>query len=143
MAGSVNKAILIGNVGRDPEIRTQQSGDIVANLSVATSESWRDRSTGERQERTEWHRVSVFSQPLAKLCKDYIRKGTKIYVEGQIKTRKWQDQQGIDRYSTEIVIPAFGGTITMLSGKDDGAEGTQARQDQHPVTDDLEDEIPF
>ena len=114
MAGSVNKVILIGNLGRDPEIRTMQSGGRVANLSVATSESWRDKASGERKERTEWHRVVVFNENLVRLCESYLRKGSKIYVEGQIETRKWQDQSGQERYSTEIVLRPFRGEITML-----------------------------
>ncbi len=123
MAGSVNKVILIGNLGRDPEIRTMQNGGKVANLSVATSERWRDRNTGDMQERTEWHRVVLFNERLIEVAEKYLRKGSKIYVEGQLQTRKWQDQQGQDRYSTEVVLQRFRGELTMLDGRGDGDGG--------------------
>ena len=155
MAGSVNKVILIGNLGRDPEIRTMQSGGRVANLSLATSESWRDKASGERKERTEWHRVVIFNENLVRLCESYLRKGSKVYVEGQIETRKWQDQSGQDRYSTEIVLRPFRGEITMLdargagggpdSGVDDGPPPSSGRSGGPPVGGgpDLDDDIPF
>ena len=120
MAGSVNKVILVGNLGRDPEVRTFQNGGKVVNLRIATSERWRDRSTGENRERTEWHSVAIFSEPLAKVAEQYLRKGSKVYVEGQLETRKWQDQSGADRYSTEIVLRPFRGELTMLDGRGEG-----------------------
>ena len=122
MAGSVNKVILIGNLGRDPEIRSTQDGTKVANLSIATSESWRDKSSGERREKTEWHRVVIFNEKLAEVAQKYVRKGSKIYVEGQLSTRKWTDQSGQERYTTEVVIPRFGGALTMLDGRSGGGE---------------------
>lgn len=123
MAGSVNKVILIGNLGRDPEVRTFQNGGKVCNLRIATSETWKDRNTGERRERTEWHSVAVFSEGLVRVCEQYLRKGSKIYIEGQLQTRKWQDQSGNDRYSTEVVLQGFGSTLTMLDGRSDGGGG--------------------
>lgn len=120
MAGSVNKAILIGNLGRDPEIRSLPNGDKVANLSIATSESWKDKSSGERKEKTEWHRVSVFNENIVKVCENYLQKGSTVYIEGQIQTRKWTDQAGVEKYSTEIVLQRFNGVLTMLGGKSDG-----------------------
>ncbi len=123
MAGSVNKVILIGNLGRDPEVRTFQNGGKVCNLRIATSENWKDRNTGERRERTEWHSVAVFSEGLVRVCEQYLRKGSKVYVEGQLQTRKWQDQNGQDRYSTEIVLQGFNGTLTMLDGRGEGGGG--------------------
>jgi single-strand DNA-binding protein len=116
MAGSLNKVMLIGNLGADPEIRSFQNGGKVANLRIATSETWKDRNTGERQERTEWHTVAIFSEGLVGVVERYLRKGSKVYVEGQLQTRKWQDQQGNDRYSTEVVIRGMNGTLTMLDG---------------------------
>ena len=123
MAGSVNKAILIGNLGRDPEIRSTQDGTKIANFSVATSENWRDRSTGERRERTEWHRVVIFDEKLTEIAEKYLRKGSKVYVEGQIQTRKWQDQSGQEKYTTEVVLNRFRGTLTMLDSRRDGEGG--------------------
>lgn len=123
MAGSVNKVILIGNLGRDPEIRTMQSGGKVAQLSIATSETWRDRNTGERQERTEWHRVVIFDERLVDVVEKYLKKGHKVYVEGQLQTRKWTDNQGQERYTTEVVLQRFRGELTMLSGRDGGGGG--------------------
>ena len=117
MAGSVNKVIIIGNLGRDPEVRAFQNGGKVVNLSIATSESWRDKDSGERKERTEWHSVSILSEPLAKIAEQYLRKGSTVYIEGQLVTRKWQDQAGADRYSTEIVLRPFSGSLTLLGGK--------------------------
>ncbi|MAS45440.1 MAG: single-stranded DNA-binding protein [Rhodobacteraceae bacterium] len=116
MAGSVNKVIIIGNLGRDPEVRTFQNGGRVCNLRIATSETWRDKNSGERRERTEWHSVAIFSEPLAKVAEQYLRKGSKVYIEGQLETRKWQDQSGQDRYSTEIVLRPFRSELTMLDG---------------------------
>lgn len=123
MAGSVNKVILIGNLGRDPEIRTMQSGGRVCNLSIATSESWNDRQTGERREKTEWHRVVIFDDKLVDVCEKYLRKGRKVYVEGQLQTRKWQDQSGQDRYSTEVVLQRFRGELQMLDRGEGGGGG--------------------
>ncbi|MFT7311377.1 MAG: single-strand DNA-binding protein [Paracoccaceae bacterium] len=123
MAGSVNKVILIGNLGRDPEVRNFQNGGKVCNLRIATSETWKDRNTGERKERTEWHSVAIFSEPLAKVAEQYLRKGSKVYIEGQLETRKWQDQSGQDKYSTEVVLRPFSSTLTMLDGRSDGGGG--------------------
>ncbi|MEO9899512.1 single-stranded DNA-binding protein [Nisaea sp.] len=120
MAGSVNKVILVGNLGRDPDIRSMQDGNKVVNLSVATSESWRDRNSGERKEKTEWHRVVIFNENLAKVAEQYLRKGSKIYVEGQLQTRKWTDQSGQEKYSTEIVLQRFRGELQMLDGRNEG-----------------------
>ncbi|MCF3936639.1 single-stranded DNA-binding protein [Acuticoccus sp. M5D2P5] len=120
MAGSVNKVILIGNLGADPEIRRTQDGRPIANLRLATSESWRDRNSGERRERTEWHRVVVFSEGLCRVVEQYLRKGSKIYVEGQLQTREWEDQQGQKRYTTEVAVQGFGGVIQMLDGRNGG-----------------------
>jgi len=161
MAGSVNKVILVGNLGRDPEVRQFQNGGQVCNLSIATSESWKDRNTGERKEKTEWHRVAIFSEGLVRVAQSYLRKGSKVYIEGQLETRKWQDQSGQDRYTTEIVLRNYGGTLTMLDGPGDrggmGAGGGGSigydqgaggpRQMEGPAEDysrqDLDDEIPF
>jgi len=123
MAGSVNKVILVGNLGRDPEIRHTQDGKKIANLSIATSESWKDRNTGERKERTEWHRVVIFSEGLANISEQYLRKGSKVYLEGQLQTRKWTDQSGQDKYSTEVVLQGFNCTLTMLDGREGGGGG--------------------
>ena len=159
MAGSVNKVILVGNLGRDPEIRTMQSGDKVANLSVATSESWNDRQTGERRERTEWHRVVIFGR-VAEIAEQYLRKGSKVYVEGSLQTRKWQDQSGQDRYSTEVVLQRFRGELQMLDRAGDGDSGSRSAdygtgyEDRGtgggrsaapapPMGQDLDDDIPF
>ncbi|MCI3133903.1 single-stranded DNA-binding protein [Phenylobacterium aquaticum] len=121
MAGSVNKVILVGNLGADPEIRTLNSGDRVANLRVATSETWRDRSSGERKEKTEWHRVVIFNDNLVKVAEQYLRKGSKVYIEGSIQTRKWSDQSGQEKFSTEVVLQKFRGELTMLDGRGDDA----------------------
>ena len=123
MAGSVNKVIIVGNLGRDPEVRTFQNGGKVCNLRIATSESWKDRNTGERKERTEWHSVAIHSEPLANIAEQYLSKGSKVYIEGQLETRKWQDQSGQDRYSTEVVLQGFDGVLTMLDGRGDNAGG--------------------
>ncbi|MBP0483034.1 single-stranded DNA-binding protein [Sagittula salina] len=123
MAGSVNKVILIGNLGRDPEVRSFQNGGKVCNLRIATSENWKDRNTGERREKTEWHSVAIFQEGLVRVAEQYLRKGSKVYIEGQLQTRKWQDQSGQDRYSTEVVLQGFGGTLVMLDGRDGGGSG--------------------
>lgn len=127
MAGSVNKVILIGNLGADPEIRRTQDGRPIANLSVATSESWRDKNTGERREKTEWHRVVIFNEGLCKIAENYLKKGSKVYLEGQLQTRKWQDQSGQDKYSTEVVLQGFNGNLTMLDGRNEGGGGGGGR----------------
>lgn len=121
MAGSVNKVIIVGNLGRDPEVRSFQNGGKVVNLRIATSETWRDRATGEKKERTEWHSVAIFNEPLAKIAEQYLRKGSTVYIEGQLETRKWQDQSGQDRYTTEIVLRPYSGNMTLLGGRGDGA----------------------
>ena len=159
MAGSVNKVILIGNLGADPEIRSLTSGDRVANLRIATSETWRDRASGDRKEKTEWHRVVVFNENIVKVCEQYLRKGAKVYVEGAIQTRKWNDASGVEKFSTEIVLQKFRGELTMLDGRNDGAgEGaggggygggfssgprTQPAGPREDFSADLDDEIPF
>mgnify|MGYP002774989232 CR=1 FL=1 len=125
MAGSVNKVILIGNVGADPEIRRTQDGRPIANLRIATSEQWRDRNSGERREKTEWHNVVVFNEGLCKVVEQYVKKGAKLYIEGQLQTRKWQDQTGNDRYSTEVVLQGFNSTLTMLDGRGEGGGRSQ------------------
>src|SRR6201986_4603552 len=117
MAGSVNKVILVGNLGKDPEIRRTQDGRPIANLSVATSDTWRDKATGERKEKTEWHRVVIFSEPLCQIVEQYLKKGAKVYIEGQLQTRKWTDQSGVEKYSTEVVLQGFNSTLTMLDGR--------------------------
>jgi single-strand DNA-binding protein len=155
MAGSVNKVILVGNLGADPEIRTLNSGDRVANLRLATSETWRDRGSGERRERTEWHRVVIFNENLVKVAENYLKKGSKVYIEGAIQTRKWQDQSGQDKYSTEIVLQRFRGELTMLDGRGEaerdesgsygGGFGGRAEPSgpRESFSADLDDEIPF
>ncbi len=120
MAGSVNKVILIGNLGRDPEVRTFSNGGKVVNLRIATSETWKDRNTGERRERTEWHSVAIFNEAVGRIAEQYLRKGSTVYIEGQLETRKWQDQSGQDRYSTEVVLRPFSGNLTLLGGRGDG-----------------------
>ncbi|MGI9407677.1 MAG: single-stranded DNA-binding protein [Hyphomicrobiaceae bacterium] len=125
MAGSVNKVILIGNLGQDPEIRQTQDGRPIANLSVATTDSWRDKNSGEKREKTEWHRVVIFSEGLCRVAENYLKKGSKVYIEGALQTRKWQDKNGQDRYSTEVVLQGFGGTLTMLDGRSGGGAGMQ------------------
>jgi len=161
MAGSVNKVILIGNLGKDPEVRRLNSGEPVVNLRIATSENWRDKSTGERREKTEWHSVVIFNENLAKVAEQYLRKGSKVYIEGQLQTRKWQDQSGADKYTTEIVLQRFRGELTMLDGKGEGGGersydedsggsfgggGGRKRVSEGPKENfsaDLDDEIPF
>ncbi|GAB5431231.1 MAG: hypothetical protein EpisKO_06010 [Epibacterium sp.] len=149
MGGSLNKVMLIGNLGRDPEVRSFQNGGKVCNLRLATSETWKDRNTGERRERTEWHSVAIFGEGLVRVCEQYLRKGSKVYVEGQLQTRKWQDQNGQDRYSTEIVIQGLGGSLKMLnsagsggnSGGNSGGSGGGYGGGSGDNIDD--DEIPF
>jgi single-strand DNA-binding protein len=123
MAGSVNKVIIVGNLGRDPEVRSFQNGGKVVNLRIATSETWRDRNSGERKERTEWHSVAIFSEPLAKIAEQYLKKGSKVYIEGALETRKWQDQSGQDRYTTEVVLRPYRGELTLLDGREGGGSG--------------------
>jgi len=123
MAGSVNKVILVGNLGKDPEIRRTQDGRPIANLSVATSETWRDKNTGERKEKTEWHRVVIFNEGLCKVAEQYLKKGAKVYIEGQLQTRKWTDQSGAEKYSTEVVLQGFNSNLTMLDGRGGGGGG--------------------
>src|SRR5580692_2498562 len=126
MAGSVNKVILIGNLGADPEIKRTQDGRPIANLRIATSDTWRDKATGERKEKTEWHRVVIFSEGLCKIAEQYLKKGAKVYIEGQLQTRKWTDQQGVEKYSTEVVLQNFNSTLTVLDGRSGGAGGNFA-----------------
>lgn len=130
MAASLNKVQLIGNLGADPEIRQFSNGGRVANLRIATSETWKDKNTGERQERTEWHTVAIFSDGLVRVCENYLRKGSKVYIEGQLRTRKWQDQSGNDRYSTEIVLQGFNGTLTMLDSRNSSGGGGGGNNNQ-------------
>lgn len=158
MAGSMNRVTLVGNVGKDPETRSFQNGGEVVNLSIATSETWKDKATGERKEKTEWHNVAVFQDGLTTIAKQYIRKGSKVLVEGKLQTRKWQDQSGADRYSTEVVLQGFDAKILLLDGRDSGtgsARGEdrtygqdrrtpqQAMGKMRGVTDDLDDDMPF
>ena len=161
MAGSVNKVILVGNLGRDPEVRTFQNGGKVCNLRIATSENWKDKATGERREKTEWHSVAIFSEPLARIAEQYLKKGSKVYIEGQLETRKWQDQSGQDRYTTEIVLRPYRGELTLLDGRDGGGGGGGYQEDRGGFDDrggygggpsgggsrapagDIDDEIPF
>ena len=146
MAGSVNKVIIVGNLGRDPEVRTFPNGGKVVNLRIATSETWRDKESGERKERTEWHAVSIFNEGLAKIAEQYLSKGSTVYIEGQLETRKWQDQSGADRYSTEIVLRPYRGELTLLGGRGDGQrqddDGYTAPKQAAP-RDDLDDDVPF
>lgn len=162
MAGSVNKVILVGNLGRDPEVRSFQNGGKVVNLRIATSETWKDKQSGERKERTEWHSVAIFSEPLARIAEQYLRKGSKVYIEGQLETRKWQDQSGADRYSTEVVLRPYRGELTLLdsAGGSGGGGGSSYDDDRGGGysggsgsygsgsgggggRSDLDDEIPF
>ena len=157
MAGSVNKVILIGNLGADPEVRRMQDGRPIVNLRLATSESWRDKQSGERRERTEWHRVVIFNEGLAKIAEQYLRKGSKIYVEGQLQTRKWEDQSGQERYTTEVVLQGFNAALTMLDGCGGGGEDRSGRgidfgssgpmekteSGGDSMKDEIDDEIPF
>lgn len=144
MSGSVNKVIIIGNLGRDPEIRTMQNGGRIANLSVATSESWKDKNTGERKERSEWHRVVVFNDALVGVAERFLRKGSKVYLEGQLETRKWTDNAGVEKYSTEVVLRPYRGELTMLDGKKDSQQEEQQAESQYfPDLTDIDDDIPF
>ncbi len=159
MAGSVNKVTLIGNLGRDPEVRFSQNGDKIANLSIATSESWNDKASGERREKTEWHRVVIFNKHLADIAEKYLKKGSKVYLEGALQTRKWTDNSGVEKYTTEVVLGNFKGELTMLDGRSDGGGGGggysgggggggSQEPDYGPgpgggAGDDLDDEIPF
>ena len=155
MAGSVNKVILVGNLGRDPETRTFQNGGKVCNLRIATSENWKDRNTGERREKTEWHSVAIFSEPLARVAEQYLKKGSKVYIEGQLETRKWQDQSGQDRYSTEVVLRPYRSELTILDSRGGGGGDGGGYDDRGgdsygggssspaPASQDLDDEIPF
>jgi len=154
MAGSVNKVIIIGNLGRDPEIRSFANGGKVANLRIATSETWKDKTTGERKERTEWHSIAIHNDALVRIAEQYLTKGSTVYIEGQLETRKWQDQSGQDKYSTEIVLRPYAGTLTLLGGKRDGGgngapdtagNGTDRYDDGGggKAKPDLDDEIPF
>lgn len=131
MAGSVNKVILVGNLGKDPDIRRTQDGRPIANFSIATSESWRDKNSGERREKTEWHRVVCFNEGLCKVIEHYVRKGSKVYIEGQLQTRKWQDQNGNDKYTTEVVLQGFNGTLTMLDSRNDDAGSTSSGKNDY------------
>ena len=140
---SVNKVILVGNLGADPEVRTFSTGGKVCNLRIATSEKWKDRNTGERRERTEWHSVAIFSEPLANLAEQYLRKGSKVYLEGQLETRKWQDQSGQDRYTTEVVLRPYRGELTMLDTRSDDRQGQQQGSYVDQSLPDYCDEIPF
>ena len=152
MAGSVNKVILVGNLGQDPEVRSFQNGGKIANLRIATSESWKDRNTGERKERTEWHTVAIYSEPLVRVAEQFLKKGSKVYVEGQLETRKWQDQQGNDRYSTEVALRPFRSELHMLDGKAGGSAGDDrgngygaggSPSSQPSGRPDFDDDIPF
>ncbi len=153
MAGSINKVILVGNLGFDPEVRATQDGREICNLRLATSESWKDKNTGERKEKTEWHRVVIFNDGLVRVAKNYLKKGSKIYVEGQLQTRKWTDKDGVEKYSTEVVLQGYGGNLTMLDGKSSGGEssggdygdyGSNAAPQRARVAEaELDDEIPF
>ena len=152
MAGSVNKVILVGNLGKDPEVRRMTSGEPVVNLSVATSETWKDKSSGEKKEKTEWHRVVIFNENLAKVAEQYLKKGAKVYLEGALQTRKWTDKDGAEKYSTEIVLNRFNGTMVMLDGRsgggggDGGFGGGGRGANEAPASfqrDEMDDEIPF
>lgn len=157
MAGSINKVILIGNLGRDPEVRSFQNGNKVCNLRIATSETWKDKNSGERREKAEWHTVAIFNDGLVRIAEQYLKKGSKVYIEGQLETRKWQDQSGADKYSTEVVLRAYGGTLTMLDGPSGSGNSGGGGYDQgggygqqggdsgggYGGTRDLHDEIPF
>lgn len=155
MAGSVNKVILVGNVGKDPEVKTLASGGMVANLSLATSESWRDKATGDRKEKTEWHRLVVWSEGLVGVIEQYVRKGSKLYIEGQLQTRKWTDQSGAERYSTEVVLNGFGAKLVMLGDKGGGGRGadddgggdfgssSRSSSNRRQTNEDFDDDIPF
>lgn len=144
MAGSVNKVILVGNLGKDPEVRNTKDGTRIANLTLATSETWNDKASGERKEKTEWHRVSIFNDRIVDVVEKYVKKGSKIYVEGSLQTRKWTDQSGVEKYTTEINIGRFNGVLTLLDSKRDGDAPQPAPRAPQPVDDDVSaDAIPF
>ena len=157
MAGSLNKVMIIGNLGNDPDVRAMQNGGRVCNLSIATSETWKDKNTGERREKTEWHRVVIYNEGLVNVCENYLKKGSKVFIEGALETRKWQDKDGQDKYTTEIVLKAYNGNLTMLDGRNDNqgqgggysqqrqpnGGGAMQQQNNAPVHDDFEDDIPF
>ena len=149
MAGSVNKVILVGNLGADPDVRSTKDGRPVVNLSVATSENWRDKNSGERREKTEWHRVVIFSEGLCRIAEQYLKKGSKVYLEGQLQTRKWQDDKGNDRYTTEVVLQNYGGTMTMLDTRNGGGDFQAVSNDSTPMEavggggGEINDDIPF
>jgi single-strand DNA-binding protein len=146
MSGSLNKACILGNVGKDPEIRHTGDGKPIVNLSIATSESWRDKASGERKEKTEWHRVVIFNENIAKIAEQYIRKGSSVYIEGQLQTRKWTDKDGVDKYSTEIVLQGFNSVLTLLGGKQEAARPDPEQEFKSAVKQSflaLDDEVPF
>lgn len=143
MAGSVNKVILVGNLGSDPEVRSFQSGGKVCNLRIATSERWRDKNTGENRERTEWHSVAIFAEGIAKIAEQYLRKGSKVYIEGQLETRKWQDQSGQDRYTTEVVLRPYRGNLVLLDGPQNGRASASPENPPVDMPPGFDDEIPF
>ncbi len=143
MAGSVNKVIIVGNLGTDPEVKAFDNGGEVVNMSIATSENWKDRNTGERRERTEWHRVAIFNPGLVTVAKNYLKKGSKVYIEGQLETRKWTDQSGADRYSTEVVLRPFRSELTMLDSKGAGAPASSGGSQPTGAAGQVDDEIPF
>mgnify|MGYP002784538188 FL=1 len=149
MAGSVNKVILVGNLGKDPEVRSFQNGGSVCSFSLATSETWRDKSTGERREKTEWHNVAIFSEGLVKVASQYLKKGSKVYIEGQLETRKWQDKEGKDRYTTEVVLRNYSANLVMLDGRRDGGGAVEYGGGAREIPSgggqsfELDDEIPF
>jgi single-strand DNA-binding protein len=145
MAGSVNKVIVVGNLGKDPEVRAAQDGSKVVSFSVATSETWKDKATGEKKEKTEWHRVVVFNTGLVEICEKYLRKGSKVYLEGQLQTRKWQDQGGVERYVTEIILGRFRGELTLLDSRGDAGSGAgiPPLTEERVVTAAVDDDIPF
>ena len=157
MAGSINKVILIGNLGRDPEVRFSQSGNKIVNFSMATSDTWKDRETGERKEKTEWHRIVIFSEGLANIAEKYLKKGSKVYIEGALQTRKWTANDGVEKYTTEIILQGFNSVLTMLDGRGDGSFDNSSQTNAEPAWEapgpqgekidtpnvDLDDEIPF
>lgn len=143
MASSLNKVILIGNIGKDPEIRSTQQGKEIASLTIATSDSWKDRNTGEKQERTEWHRVVVFADGLVNIIKNYVKKGSRVYLEGSLQTRKWTDNNNQERYTTEVVLQQYNSNIILLSGKNDSSSLSESESSTPMPVDDLDDEIPF
>ncbi|MDR0632385.1 MAG: single-stranded DNA-binding protein [Holosporaceae bacterium] len=143
MAGSVNKVILVGNLGKDPEVRSTQDGSKIVSFSMATSESWKDKVSGERKDKTEWHRVAVFNPNLAEICEKYLHKGSKVYIEGQLQTRKWQDQTGAERYTTEVILSRFRGELALLDSRSDSAAVSDAAPGDKPESGPVDDDIPF